>query len=189
VTVSPTWPTTAGGVCQILGLLVIGHQLVVRGREAGRVGVVRRAGRVLWGGAVWLWARVRRQPTQDENRPGGQTVSLEGAIDVTVGVGAATLTTSVDERVELLGRQLHELGRHVDELADAARAELADEAALRADGDRHLEGQIAGHGEEHQRGERRMLGLDWTGFLLLVPGVVLTTWPVEIARWVNALLD
>lgn len=188
MTISPTWPQTAGGVCQVVGLVIIGHQLMVRGREAGRVGVARRAGRGLRAGAMWLWARGWPPLGPNEDRREGQAIFLEGVAGVTFDA-RATLTTSLEEQVEVLGQQLHALRRQVDDLAGAARAELADEAARRVEGDRQLEGRIADHSAEHMRGERRMLGLDWTGFVLLVPGVILTTWPVEIARRVNSLLD
>ena len=70
-----------------------------------------------------------------------------------------------------------------------ARAELADETVRRTEADHQLERQIADHVDEHLREERRMLFLDSTGFVLLVPGVILTTWPAEIARWINGILN
>ena len=189
VAISPTWPQTVGGACQLLGLGIIAYQLAVRNQEAGRAGVFRRLWWRLKNVASWLWARVRRPLGRTENTPADQSVFLAGGIAATSGVGTPTITTTLEERVEVLGRQLHELGHRLDEMATVVRAELADETARRTDADHQLDRQIADHVDQHLRGERRMLFLDSSGFVLLVPGVILTTWPAEIARWVNGILD
>jgi hypothetical protein len=133
---------------------------------------------------IWLHQRPRTTLV-DKRGEDRLVVGIEGSAGGRSGAyGGLTVTASTEDRVEALERQIQRL----DELGRTTGGDLAEEKGRRIEADRQLDTKLAAYQEGEQQTERKRLGLDWLGFYFLAPGVALTTWPVEVARWINHVL-
>jgi hypothetical protein len=164
-----TWLRGTGGVLEIVGVLTI----VLEFRGIRRL--YPKEGRGFLG--RW-WDRLRRR-----NRAHHVFITDEaGATDEISGIETWNDSWGDARKIEELRDRIARLQKRADDdrlQADRGRQEVADELAAARDEIRSLDGKVG----ELTKGSILIRG--W-GVLPLVLGIVLTTWPTEIAGWFGA---
>lgn len=170
-----TWLRGAGGVLEIIGVLTIAFEL--RGIRK----LYPREGRGFLGR---LWDRMPWRKREVK------AVAAGGAIGVGTAFGADVQTWSdawdsprkIDElrdRIERLRERTDEADKQIREQADRDRREFAEQLDGVSTELRDLDAKVG----KLTKGSIRIRG--W-GVLPLILGIVLTTWPTEIAGWFGA---
>jgi hypothetical protein len=182
---------TIGGVCQIAGVVLVVVDLVIIHEHRGDLGRMRAA--VIRGLRSVFPQRRRAIKFADGGHASTRLSTTSSGIStqlwpqVRPGASVEERIAALEELPDLIAAQLERERRAQAEarrdLAEQLRGQLRGE--LQAEVQR-LTGAIATVQQRHERLEELTTGstqLGWTGVLLLLAGVGLTTWPDGMAAW------
>jgi hypothetical protein len=190
---------TAGGICELAGLGLAVREYVAALEHHGQLAALRRRLDERWRPVAAWWKRLRgRRDTTVHS--GAGTVVAKVQVTATGQVIPAGFTPTADQSVE---EQIAQLGRVVNRLRDwiqeedqlrdraieAARVDARAELHAEAQRLRNLISEIDGKLQDLDSlttGDAR-IRLD--GLILLLVGIVFTTWPAQVAQHVLGWLS